>query len=114
LEDVAIERVEAMTQPQQQLQDADMLQAALESSCDVLMTLQSIEHSVHAGENSTPHVHLARAIDGLRRTISELRLAREEEASIVGLGFVVRSDLESQSDHAGAGDHDHVRPRRTA
>jgi hypothetical protein len=93
--------------------DSDSLHDALEASCDALMVLQSIEpedtgHGA-AGPAATRHLH--HAIDSLRSAIAQLRMARDENASLVGLGFVLRDDCRHMP---GAPTHRQVRPRRTA
>jgi hypothetical protein len=93
--------------------DPDTLQSALEASCDALMTLQSIEHGAREDEEPcAARRHVVQAIDSLRFAIDELRLAREEDASIVGHGFVVRADPVTGA--RGPGADGQVRPRRTA
>jgi hypothetical protein len=100
-----------MTQPcDNQSLDPDTLQSALEASCDALMTLQSLDRGTR--EPSPALGHVAQAIDSLRFAIEQLRLARDEDSSIVGMGFVVRSEPGSR--RRGATPGDQVSPRRTA
>ncbi len=72
---------------------SDNVDAALEASCDVLMVLQSLRAEapdVAAGA-SGELVHVQRAIESVRRTIDELRMARRGVASATALGFVMAS-----------------------
>ena len=80
----------AMSHPSDLRPEPDKLQAALEASCGALMTLQAIDRSAAAGagEGHALHEHLVRAIESLRSAIAELRLAHDNQASMVGLGFV--------------------------
>lgn len=66
------------------------VEAALDASCDVLMALQSLGGE-DAGVATTTCVHVQRAIESVRRTIDELRMARRGVASITALGFVMPS-----------------------
>jgi hypothetical protein len=81
-----------MTGPHNSTPDSDQLQSALEASCDALMTLQSMDREAtnRRSDGSSPWLHVTEAIESLRSAITELRLARDEEESMVGLGFVVR------------------------
>jgi hypothetical protein len=69
---------------------SDNVDAALEASCDVLMALQSLRGE-DAEVATTACVHVQRAIESVRRTIDELRMARRGAASITALGFVMPS-----------------------
>ena len=65
----------------------DHLEAAIEASCETLMTLQMISEATPDDDglrSQTRH-----AIGSLRQAISELRTERAERASAVAYGFVV-------------------------
>lgn len=93
--------------------DSNSLHNALEASCDALMVLQSME-SRDTGSDGSGYPatrHLLHAIDSLRNAIAQLRMARDENASLIALGFVLRDDCVQVR---GARSERHVRPRRTA
>jgi hypothetical protein len=81
-----------MSLPYDSSLDPDRLQTALDASCYALMMLQSLDLAPGASEVCAAHRHLRRATESLRCAIEELRLAHGEEPSMVGLGFVVRTD----------------------
>jgi hypothetical protein len=87
-----------MSVVQQTRLDPDKLQTALEASCDALMMLQSMELAADRGDDdddgddSLAHQHVREATESLRCAIVELRQARSQDASVVGLGFVVGAD----------------------
>ncbi len=94
---------------------SDHLQTALEAGCDALITLQALDARLTGDGGSTPpatldeassRVQLTQAIEALRAAISELRLARDQDLSALGLGFVMGTG------EAGSGDY--TSPRRTA
>jgi hypothetical protein len=96
----------------------DHLQTALEAGCDALITLQALSSRVSlvAGSGGVldavrAGVQLTHAIDALRASIGELRLARDNELSGLGLGFVL---AEHQEPAKQAAPEDYTRPRRTA
>lgn len=70
---------------------SDYVDAALEASCDVLMVLESLRNdgADAARSASGELVHLQRAIESVRRTIEELRMARQGVPSVTALGFVM-------------------------
>jgi hypothetical protein len=92
--------------------DQEKLQTVLETSCDALMMLQSMDRGHGATDNPQAYQHLLLATESLRSTIAELRLARDEEASVVGLGFVVRGDARHLPSRPRVSAQ--ARPRRTA
>jgi len=100
-----------MSDPDDSRPTPDYVQNALEASCDALMTLESIR-TVPAGDGSEPgaQLHVAQAIASLRHAISELRLAHDHDASMVGLGFVVKTVPGRPQNRRGR----QARPRRTA
>jgi hypothetical protein len=69
--------------------------AALEASCDTLITLQVIRAaSVELGAvGGDVESLIKRAIRSQRRAITELRLARSESEEMLILGFVIGADL---------------------
>ena len=67
--------------------DLDHLEAAIEASCETLVTLQMIREA--APDDDGLRSQTRRAIGSLRRAISELRTERAERASAVAYGFVV-------------------------
>jgi hypothetical protein len=97
-----------MRMPQEPRLDTDNLQSALEASCDALMMVESARFTGDFGADG----HVERAIESLRGAIDELRLARDEEASMVGLGFVVRADARRLAGPRSPASH--ASPRRTA
>ncbi|MGA2009947.1 MAG: hypothetical protein ABSH51_05340 [Solirubrobacteraceae bacterium] len=74
----------------------DRVETALEASCGVLVTLESIHR--HADESTsellTVQAHVQQAIESLRRAIAELRLARTKSPSPMALGFVAAASNE--------------------
>jgi hypothetical protein len=70
---------------------SEYVDAALEASCDVLMVLQSLRtNDADASMGDSGEVmHVQRAIESVRQTIEELRLARRGVCSVTALGFVM-------------------------
>jgi hypothetical protein len=87
----------------------DYVQNALEATCDALMTLESIRGAPGARGYSS-ELQVTQAIASLRQAISELRLARGNEESMVALGFVVGTAPERRDQRPRS----QARPRRTA
>jgi hypothetical protein len=81
-----------MSLPHDSSLDPHRLQTALDASCDALMMLQSLDPAPGASEVCAAHQHIRRATKSLRCAIEQLRLAHGEEPSMVGLGFVVRTE----------------------
>jgi hypothetical protein len=85
----------AMTNPPPAHTTVDHYEAALEASCDTLITLQLLHAS--AEEASTPVAeverHISRAIRSLRHAITELRLAHGERRNMLTMGFVVEAEV---------------------
>lgn len=67
------------------------IQAALEASCEALLTLELMRVGVGtaAGVPDGLQTHLVQATKSLRRAIAELRMARRDDAGVLTLGFVV-------------------------
>ena len=101
----------AMTQPRDSLPVLDRIGVALDSTCDALITLQSIDVPPDAPRDGDGQGHVARAISHLRRAIDELRDAQAHGQTGVALGFVL-----AQDQHHSSGDlkPDQSIPRRTA
>jgi hypothetical protein len=74
-------------------------EAALEASCDTLMTLQLIRASAASSSARIGEVEdqITRAINSVQRAITELRLAHTERRSPFLIGFVLGKDLPSPS-----------------
>jgi hypothetical protein len=99
-----------MTHPRDYLPVLDRIEAALEATCDALMTLQSIE-ALPSIPNDPGRVHVAQAISQLRQAIDELRDAQAEGQTGLALGFVLAGDRREPG-HKDPGCHSS--PRRTA
>jgi hypothetical protein len=67
---------------------------ALESSCASLMAFESVREVLGKPAFDVRRVHeqLTQAIQTLRQTIMQLRLAQAEDSSMLAPGFFVRSD----------------------
>jgi hypothetical protein len=90
-------------------QRPDYVQNALEATCDALITLESIRAS--PARDRKADLQVVQAMSSLRQAISELRLAHaEEDESMVGLGFVVRTNARRRA----ATPVPQASPRRTA
>jgi len=100
-----------MTHPRDSLPVLDHIEAALESTCDALMSLESIDIRAATPDAKNVHGHVAKAILSLRHVIGELRDAQQRGASGLALGFVVEQERRAPSGGAGA---DQSTPRRTA
>ena len=75
-------------------------EAALEATCDTLITLQLVNAAAAAGEEiGDVEEGINGAISSLRSAIAELRLAHTEEQTARVLGFVLASDV---ADDGGA------------
>ena len=69
---------------------SDNVDAALEASCGVLMTLQSLRvNAPGLLATSGDLAHVQRAIDSVHRAIEELRLTRRGGANPAAFGFVM-------------------------
>jgi hypothetical protein len=85
------------------------LQSALDAGCAALVALEALpEESVTASQDATSGAQgqIKHMIKVLRKTISEVRAARDEEASVLAFGFVLAAGAETGVLH--------TRPRRTA
>jgi hypothetical protein len=69
----------------------DGVDAALQASCDLLMTLQSLRVSALGSglAASGDLVHVQRAVESVHRAIEELRLTRRGGVTPAVLGFVM-------------------------
>lgn len=67
----------------------DHIQNALEVTCDALI-LEQIS-LLQSRLTSSTRLHVEQAIASLGIAIAELRLARDDDASTLALGFVVRT-----------------------
>jgi signal transduction histidine kinase len=81
------------------------LQTALEASCGVLMLLETIRRDGEqsAGAVARVQAHLQQSIESVRRSITQLRMARSEMVSPMALGFVVASPLDRRSQRTEPG-----------
>ena len=66
---------------------ASHVEAALEASCETLVTLELIETNAGGDERLGAQARLA--IEQLRRAIAELREACDEPSNALGYGFVL-------------------------
>ena len=99
-----------MTHPRDYLLVLDRIEAALEATCDALITLQSID--VLPGIEEDPgEVHVAQAMSHLRQAIDELRDAQAKGQTGLALGFVLAGDRREPG-HKDAVNQSS--PRRTA
>ncbi len=84
-----------MSHPRDYLPALDRIEAALEASCGALVTLESI-HSDPAGDRSDDQDgmlgHVGLAIRSLRNVIEELRLAQNNGACALAVGFVLKGN----------------------
>jgi hypothetical protein len=100
-----------MTPPRDYLSSLDRIDAALEATCDALLTLQSIEVLPGVPEDAPGEGHVAQAISHLRGAIDELRVAQSQGHAELALGFVLPRDHGESSGEVGTGQSI---PRRTA
>ena len=100
----------AMTHPRDYLPVLDRIGAALEASCDALMTLQSIEVLPRIADDPA-EANVAEAISRLRQAIDALRDAQAEGQTGLALGFVLTGDRREPSRQDKANQSS---PRRTA
>lgn len=99
-----------MTHPRDYLPVLDRLGAALEATCDALITLQSID--VLPGIADDPgEVQVAEAIFHLRQAIDQLRDAQAKGQTGLALGFVLAGE-KRESDREDPASQSS--PRRTA
>jgi hypothetical protein len=85
-------RLLTMKQPLDFRPTPDHVRAALEASCGALIALELIRARMTdaADDVRSMQGHITEAIDSLTQAIGELRLARDDQASAVALGFVLR------------------------
>jgi hypothetical protein len=99
-----------MTHPRDYLPVLDRIGAALEATCDALITLQSID--VLPGIADDPgEVQVAEAIFHLRQAIDQLRDAQAKGQTGLALGFVLAGEKRESDREAPASQSS---PRRTA
>jgi hypothetical protein len=74
----------------------ELVEMALEVSCGVLMTLESLRRHPGgpAADLSEGQPHLQKAIESVRGAIAELRVAHSKTASPLALGFVADSQID--------------------
>lgn len=77
----------------------DHYEAALEATCDTLITLQLVSAAASRDEIGDVEEGITGAISSLRSAIAELRLAHTEGRTARVLGFVLASDV---ADNGGA------------
>jgi hypothetical protein len=103
-----------MSNPHDSSSPSYYIQNALEAACDSLMALESIRAPAETPGSAVDgsQLHVGQAIASLRHAISELRLAHDHDASMVGLGFVVATaPVRPPKRHRRGGQSS---PRRTA
>jgi hypothetical protein len=100
-----------MTHPRDYLPVLDRIGAALEATCDALMTLQSIDVLPSRPEHDRGEGQVARAVSHLRQAIDELRDAQAQGQTGLAMGFVLARD---QRNLTADGDPGQSSPRRTA
>ena len=105
-----------MTHPRDYLPVLDRIGMALETTCDALMTLQSIEVLPGKPEDEHGDGPVAHAISHLRNAIEDLREAQAHGQTDLALGFVLARDQRSPDQRSPRGDSgpDQSSPRRTA
>jgi hypothetical protein len=103
-----------MTRADEPTPSADHLESALEASCDALITLEAIPSTSgsEAGDRPRTRLHVAQAIELLRRAIAELQLAHNVDGPGLALGFVLRAERERSVGRANPDAQ--ASPRRTA
>ncbi len=100
-----------MTHPRDYLPVLDRIGAALEATCDALMTLQSIDVLTSMPENDRREGQVARTISHLRHAIDELRDAQAQGQTGLAMGFVL---ARNQRNSTADGGPSQSSPRRTA
>jgi hypothetical protein len=103
-----------MPDPHESHMPVDHYEAALEASCDTLITLRLIRASATGPSAEVGGIdgQIARAIRSQRRAIAELRLAKTEPGETPILGFVLGAGVAHLRSVAPLSPHS--RPRRTA
>jgi hypothetical protein len=81
-----------MAHPRDYLPVLDHIGVALETTCDALMTLQSIDVLPSMPDDGDGDGHIARAISDLRHAVAELRDAQAQGQTGLALGFVLARD----------------------
>ncbi len=83
-----------MAHPRDFLPVLDRIEAALEASCGALVTLESINSDAASGSDDRDGTagHVGLAIRSLRTVIEELRLAQNNGACLLAIGFVLKGN----------------------
>jgi hypothetical protein len=100
-----------MTHPRDYLPVLDRIEVALETTCDALMTLQSIDVLPSVPDDGNREGHVARASWHLRQAVDELRKAQAHGQTGLAMGFVLARDQRNADSDGEAGQSS---PRRTA
>jgi hypothetical protein len=106
-----------MPHPRDYLPALDRIEAALEASCGALVTLESIPSDAVDGSDDPDGMrgHVGLAIRSLRGAIEELRLAQNNGAYALAIGFVLQGNGRAPGDVAPPPrDPGQSKPRRTA
>jgi hypothetical protein len=106
----------AMAHPRDYLPALDRIEAALEASCGALVTLESINPDALDGPDpAVMRGHVGDAIKSLRHTIEELRLAQNNGACALAIGFVLKGNGRvPRAVEPPPSDPGQSKPRRTA
>jgi hypothetical protein len=102
---------EPMTHPCDYLPILDRFGVALESACDALITLESIDVLPIMDSDTRAERHIAQAISHLQQAIEQVREAQAQGQTGLALGFVLARDRHSSGED---GQTDQSSPRRTA
>ena len=80
-----------MPHPRDYLPALDQIEAALEATCGALVTLESVKSNLPDDSNDPDGMrsHLGLAMASLRHVIEELRLAENNGAYALAIGFVL-------------------------
>jgi hypothetical protein len=106
-----------MPHPRDYLPALDRIEAALEASCGALVTLESIDPDApdELEDPAGMRAHVGQAIRSLRHTIEELRLAQNNGACALAIGFVLNGNGRAPSGvEPPPTDPGQSKPRRTA
>jgi hypothetical protein len=106
-----------MAHPRDYLPALDRIEAALEASCGALVTLESINPDALEGPDNPVGMrgHVGQAIRSLRQTIEELRLAQNNGACALAIGFVLKGNGRvPRAVEPPPSDPGQSKPRRTA
>ncbi len=105
-----------MPHPRDYLPALDRIEAALEASCGALVTLESINSEGGDGSDDPDglRTHVGMAIRSLRNVIEELRLAQNNGACALAIGFVLNANGRVPHFDPLRPDPAQSKPRRTA